>query len=115
MIRGKEKEEEGTNKKEGNGGGRKDEEKEGRRKTEGRMQNENENSNRQWLSLVYKGGQKVYKGGQKCRQMKNILEKQVATIQRQKTKRGSSKIVFIIGHPRLWMVESLWAFWSIYI
>ena len=51
----------------------------------------------------------------KCRQMKNILEKQVATIQRQKTKRGSSKMVFIIGNPRFWMVESLWAFWSIYI
>ena len=51
----------------------------------------------------------------KWRQLKNILEKQVATIQRQKTKRGSSKMVFIIGHPRLWMVESLWAFWSIYM
>ena len=42
-----------------------------------------------WGQIVWCGGK--YVGGI----LKKVLKKQVATIQKQKTKRGSSKIVFI--------------------
>ena len=71
----------------------------------------------QWPSVVDKRDEKVDKGGEKVapEEKKTKTRGLVATIQKQKTKRGSSKIVFIIGHPRPWMVESLWAFWFIYV
>ena len=61
----------------------------------------------QWASVVDKGGEKVDKGGEKVApDEKNIFEKHVATIQRQKTKKGSSKIVFSVARS----LGSRWAF-----